>query len=77
MITPTRVLVSNDGFSLPTKKAKGPVDVVFVRDDGWMLGSKAEWEGVAYAIWKDCWVFFIRNGDEKFTRIKEYQPKET
>ena len=50
-------------------------EVVFIRDDDWMLGAPPHLEANAYAQWPDTWVAFIRRGDTEFTPISEYRPR--
>jgi hypothetical protein len=36
-------------------------DIIFIRDDGWTLGAPRKFEFVAFNLWKDSWIAFIRN----------------
>ena len=49
--------------------------IIFVRDDGWMLAAPPKFEHVAYAIWKDKWVGFLRYPDEIVADIADYVPE--
>lgn len=68
-IKPVRVYVG-DGCALPPRMAMTRYGVratiVFVRDDGWTLGSDAKHEQEAFNIWnyKARWVSFQRDGEE-------------
>jgi hypothetical protein len=73
---PRRVVVSGEGEAVLPYKAQqmGVVpDVVFVRKDGWTLGAPARWEQLAYKMWADEWVLFMRIGDGKARPIAEYE----
>jgi hypothetical protein len=77
---PTRVLVSQSGDALPPRRAKIDHgiswDIVFIRDDGWSLGAPSALEAIAYSIWPDKWIGFVRRGDNRVRSICEYQPTE-
>lgn len=62
---PTRVMLDAH-TAAPLRAARAqldehvPYDVVFVRDDNWMLGTKVEFEAEAYETWKEMWVGEVR-----------------
>ena len=52
-----RVVVSSDGYAIPPIKSHAEVmDVIFVREDGWMLGAPTQYADVARNMWADLWV---------------------
>lgn len=58
---PTRVLINREGEAVaPRRAADIKPDVIFVRDDGWSLGTISAWEDVAENLWKDQWQYVIR-----------------
>ena len=78
---PNRVMI-NDDEAVPPMRAReeyGVIpDIVFLRDDGWMLGAPESLEAAAHALWKDKWVGFIRRPKDPseptvFKLISEYQ----
>ena len=42
-----------------------PMDVVFIRDDGWTLGARAELEEAAARTWRRHWVRVLRRTDDR------------
>ena len=56
-----------------------PIDmspyVMFVRGDGWILGAARKFENVAYRMWQDEWVGFIKQPNEIVVDIIHYQPE--
>ena len=48
--------------------------VVFIRDDGWMLGASDIFESVAYDMWKDKWVGFCKCPHSIVADIADYIP---
>lgn len=77
-IRPVRVLVTKEGCALPPRMAKSRYGVtpsiVFFRADGYSLAAPAELEAAAYAIWKESWIAFQRQG-ETMQDIRKYRPK--
>jgi len=71
-----RVVISDAGEALPPAEARlkhtVEPDVVFLRDDGWMLGAARNLEKVAHNIWADKWVAFARLPDTTFRPIADY-----
>lgn len=61
---PTRVLVDGDGHAEPPSRVKLPdgvtveryAELVFVRADGWSLGSPLYLAAKAVELWRDEWV---------------------
>ncbi len=60
---PRRVLLSADGDAGSPEKAyriQGKFsDFIFIRDDGWSLGTIREYREVAERTWKEKWVAVI------------------
>lgn len=73
---PTRVVINADGEAVPWPRAhqKGIfADIIFIRRDGWSLGAPAHLEEIAYRMWRDEWVGFIRRPSEIAQPIREYK----
>ncbi len=51
--------------------------IAFIRSDGWTLGAPKEFEHVAYRMWHEDWIAFMRPGDREATAISEYKPTES
>lgn len=49
--------------------------VMFIRGDGWILGAARKFENVAYRMWQDEWVGFIKQPNEIVVDIVNYQPE--
>lgn len=50
--------------------------IFFVRDDGWILGASPTFEEVAYEMWKDEWVGFVKCPNDLVEDIANYDPEE-
>ena len=50
--------------------------VIFVRGDGWRLGASPKFEEVAYNMWKDEWVGFVKCPNDVISDISDYTPGE-
>lgn len=48
--------------------------IMFVREDGWILAASPKFEKVAYNMWKDEWVGFVKCPDEFIEDIADYTP---
>lgn len=48
-------------------------DIIFIRSDGWVLGAPAELENVAYEMWEENWIGFIRNPNIHIKPIEDYE----
>lgn len=69
-----RELLATKGIDgLSTLKDCAPV-IMFVRDDGWVLASSLKFERVAYNMWKDEWVGFVKCPDSIIEDIADYTP---
>lgn len=56
---PDRVLVNAEGEAVSSARARERSvrpTVLFVRDDGWSLGTPEQYRGVAEKLWHDHWV---------------------
>jgi hypothetical protein len=60
---PTRVVINESGEAVAPSRSTKPVDIIFVRDDGWSLGAPIGLIGVAEAMWIDQWVGVIIPGE--------------
>lgn len=73
---PSRVIVSGTGEATTNQQARDRYnvvpDIVFLRGDGWTLGAPKQFETVAYAMWRNEWVGFMRRGDKVATPIARY-----
>lgn len=73
---PDRVVINFEGEATSSRRAREVFgvspDVVFLRNDGWMLGAPASLESVAFKIWRNEWIGFVRRPNQKFSPIKEY-----
>jgi hypothetical protein len=76
ILKPKKVIVDEDGLgAIPfmAEEQYGIIpEVVFVREDGWALGAPLKFEDVAYNMWKDKWVFYLREGDNQLKPISKY-----
>ena len=74
---PSRVLITAEGHSVPAHKAReqhGVVpDIIFIRRDDWSLGVPAHWESIAYNMWKNEWVAFLRRPSLQVQPIALYK----
>ena len=50
--------------------------VFFIREDGWILGASVTFEEVAYGMWKDKWVAYVKRPHVEFRAIADYDPEE-
>lgn len=75
MISVDRIVVNSDGQACPPDLAKDifqlEPEVAFKREDGWTLGAPAEYELVAFTLWKGDWTHFSRDM-ENWISIDEY-----
>lgn len=74
---PDRVVINSAGSATTSEHARVRYgitpDIVFLRGDGWTLGAPEDFERVAYAMWRDEWVGFMRRTAKQATPIVEYQ----
>lgn len=69
-----RELLATKGIDgLSVLKDCAPV-IMFVRDDGWVLASSLKFERVAYNMWKDEWIGFVKCPDDIIEDIADYTP---
>jgi hypothetical protein len=70
-----RVLTSPRGTSVPFKYAVEefgiPVELVFIRNDGWTLGCHRTHQSVAYQMWQDEWIAMIIKPEAEPRHIKD------
>lgn len=61
---PTRVMVDAQGLAVSPESARTrhgvTPGIVFIRDDGWSLGSPAQFESRAAALYADHWIGVLR-----------------
>lgn len=61
---PSRVILNAEGEAVSFRRAQETnwitPDVIFIREDGWSLGAPGWLESVAYKMWADEWIGFIR-----------------
>jgi sulfur carrier protein ThiS len=73
-MTPTRVVINSNGEAVPAKRASElqiPIEVIYVRDDGWSLGAPLRLLEDAYRLWPDHWVeqWAKHEGTGKWERV--------
>jgi hypothetical protein len=69
---PHRVVCDHQGYAITYQRAQRehvPVDVIFVRDDGWTVGAPIALRAVAQNLWKDHWVREFRRQDDGTWRM--------
>lgn len=75
---PYRVIVDRRGSAMSAERARrdfGVVPtVVFIRADGWTIGAPPSLEAIAYKLWADEWIGFIRLPILSASPIDEYTP---
>lgn len=67
---PTRVVISKEGEAVNPKRAREQnifSNVVFVRNDGWSLGTPDKFMMTALNMWPDEWTHVIIVGDRSFS----------
>lgn len=73
---PNRVLINHHGEAWNAERAHRagiPIDVIFLREDGWALGAPKHLAQHAYQCWPDEWTHYARPTDQIWTPIKEYR----
>ena len=74
---PDRVIVGPEGTATRPRRALEDhgimPTIIFIRDDGWTLGAPADLEGVAFAMWREEWVAFMRQGATTAVPISQYR----
>jgi len=57
---PRRVLIDKEGSATTPERAyrlqNRPVDIIFIRHDGWTLGATSELAEYAEQLWADHWI---------------------
>mgnify|MGYP001559085400 CR=1 FL=1 len=57
---PRRVLIDKEGTAVSPERAyrlqDRPVDIIFIRKDGWTLGATSELAEYAEQLWADHWI---------------------
>ena len=75
---PRRALINNEGEATTPERAyrlnkKREPDIIFIREDGWTLGTLKEWEPTARELWKDMWVAVIIRPGVKSISFVSYE----
>lgn len=75
---PRRVLVANNpvvayGQVRAYRMNGREPDLIFIRNDGWTLGTIREWEAEARELWEDEWVAVIIRPGVKAITYDEYR----
>ncbi len=67
---PDRTMIS----AVEARRVAGQIrpDIIFIRNDGWSLGSPKAYEANAYALWTKEWVAFMRSEHSQPIDIKHY-----
>ena len=74
---PRRVLVANDPVQATTQErayrfnGREP-DLIFIRKDGWTLGTIREWEAEARELWESEWVAVVVRPGVRAITYSEY-----
>lgn len=68
---PQRVVIDEHGTAVPPRRGGRPL-VVFIRDDGWLLGALSGLEQVAYDMWSKEWVGFVSAPSLVIQPMEEY-----
>lgn len=72
---PARVIINGEGEATTCRRAHemgiNP-DVIFIRGDGWSLAAPSQFESVAYGMWSDEWVAFMRKPEIEAKPMSEY-----
>lgn len=75
-IKPTRVVINSYGDGVSPERAERDYDIksdiIFIRNDGWTLGTPHEFETIAYSLWKHEWTSFLKICEGVFRDISEY-----
>lgn len=75
---PERVVFSAAGEATSSARARRfhnvIPDIVFIRADGWTLGAPTRFEDIAYRLWSDEWVGFMRRPNTFAQAMSEYRP---
>lgn len=73
---PDRVVLNGEGDAVNSFRARESFnttpDIIFIRKDGWTCGAPKRLENVAFNLWKDQWVGYMRKGDTRATPITAY-----
>ena len=70
-----RVLIDNKGTAVVPERAEHlgvNIDLVFIRDDGYVLGSPNKLRSEAYNIWSRQWTHFYDVQKEKLRSVNQY-----
>lgn len=72
---PDRVVVDGEGYAVkPSLAAMANItpEIIFIRNDGWSLGAPENLQHVAFPLWRNEWVAFMRKGEKEAHPIEEY-----
>lgn len=76
-IVPKRVLVNKHGRAVAPHLAWAEFgiksDIIFIRDDGWALGSPLELQDHAYALWRDHWLYWCKDGESQLRPMSTWK----
>lgn len=75
MLSPNRVVINESGEAKPPGfgvSRKHRYDMIFIRNDGWMLGAQHIHEEVAFNLWADEWFAFYEMRTHKILPISVY-----
>jgi len=72
---PDRVVIDDSGHAMHPVHARREYgltpDVVFIRNDGWMLGTPKQFESIARELWKGTWVAQVRLQEKTWVLSRE------
>lgn len=78
MITPNRIVIGADGEAWNPRTAKAVYritpQILFIRNDGWVLAAPLQYEHVAFNLWEGQWQKFQRENDPEPRPISDYIP---
>jgi len=77
---PDRVVINTAGEAVPPLRARRDhnvyPDIIFARDDGWMLGAPFALQEVAERMWADEWVAVFGRGSLEPISYEEWKERQ-
>jgi hypothetical protein len=76
---PDRVVINAEGEAVPPLRARRDhniyPDIIFARNDGWMLAAPIHLQEVAERMWPDEWVAVVVRGSWEPISYKEWKER--
>lgn len=73
---PSRVVINAEGEATTPRRAKEEYNIepsiIYIRDDGWSLGTTSQFDEVAWRMWPDEWAAVMRKDEEGKWHWKDY-----